>query len=148
MICYTYKIFDLHFIIYLWKFLLFTVYFAISYVLLLLFFFNMRSMSYNNRGGIQTPVLFIKESRWRYCLTRHSLCPIDSLMFYILSSSSICIHRLVESPQKKKKNLKTLQKDERMISPSLSLSLNTSEYEHTQHWKTCWSNMLDMFIVK
>ena len=50
-------------------------------------------------------------------------------------------------PKKKKK---TLQDDERMISPSLflSLSLNTSEYEHTQHWKTCWSNMLDMFIVK
>ena len=59
-------------------------------------------------------------------------------------------------PPKKKK--KILQKDERMISPSLSLSLltqvnmstptYTSEYEHTQHWKTCWSNMLDMFIVK
>ena len=32
-----------------------------------------------------------------------------------------------------KKKKKTLLKDEHMISPSLSLSLSTSEYEHTQH---------------
>ena len=61
---------------------------------------------------------------------------------------------------KSQKKKKKIQKDERMINPSLSLSLSlltqvnmstptyTSEYAHTQHWKTCWSNMLDMFIVK
>ena len=138
MICYTCKIFDLHFIIYLWKFLLFTVYFALSYVLLLLIFFNLINISYNNRvdnvtvlQGISYGVLIPK-------------CSIFCLHLYVSTMYRDEIEGWWKVPKKKKK----LQKDERMISPSLSLSLNTSEYEHTQHWKTCWSNMLDMFIVK